>query len=92
MYLEKKQYAITKIANNLKRSLNSELEDSIHTLQGISKGIDEENLFSKKNIKYIQDVEHKWNFLAIGIMDLNGDIIDNNGIKHNIDAEAIFKI
>ena len=89
--LEKKQYAISKIANNLKRSLNSELEYSIHTLQGISKGIDEENLFSKKNIKYIQDVEHKWNFLAIGIMDLNGDIIDNNGIKHNIDAEAIFK-
>ena len=57
MYLEKKQYAISKIANNLKKSLNSELEYSIHTLQGISKGIDEENLFSKKNIKYIQNVE-----------------------------------
>lgn len=89
--LEKKQYAISRLANDLKRNLNNELEYSIHTLQGICEGIDEKNLFSNKNLDYMHNVEYKWNFLAIGIMDLNGCVIDNNGVKHNIEAESIFK-
>lgn len=89
--LEKKQHEIYKLANNLKRNLYNELEYSIHTLQGVCKGIDTTALFSKKNLTYMYNVEYKWNFIAIGVMDLNGEVIDNNGIKHNIDAELIFK-
>lgn len=47
--LERKQYEIERLANDLKRNLNSELEYSIHTLQGISESIDSKNLFSKSN-------------------------------------------
>ena len=32
-----------------------------------------------------------WNFLDVGIMDLNGNIIDNNGLKYTVNPDIIFK-
>lgn len=89
--INKNTKEIYKLSERIKRDLHLELEYSLHTLNGIEENINTKKIFSVENLRHIYHIRNKWHFISVGIMNLDGEIIDSWGTKWEVEPELVLK-
>lgn len=89
--INKNTKEIYRLSERIKRDLHLELEYSLHTLNGIEENINTKKIFSVENLRHIYHIRNKWHFISVGIMNLDGEIIDSWGTKWEVEPELVLK-